>query len=577
MLDKYYQLITNVRETRLLLWLFIIAIVVRAIGMHYGYWHGDERINDAAKVLTGQLVPGQHFYPPLLNYINAVFFGILFVIGRLIPIWYSAAEFRAQYFSDPTVFYLTARLVVVFMSAAVAPLFYLIAKSLKFSRSSCIIAGAFGVFIPVMLLLSHLSKSDIPLATSAVLVVYVMLEKYKNLEKIKYDIFLGLAIALTLSFKHSYVFILAPLMLGHAYLHWRLTDINSTFKSLFITGIVMFIAWCILNIGILLDFKNFLDFQKIQAQMSIREGELFVDALSTWFMLAVHTSYGVNIVVTLLFIVFPFYINSKYSRFSEKALLNICWLSVAFGTLILVIMSGMRQHSGLWVPYFTLMQLFAALLLLDCSRAGLSSIRLASVGLSVITLILSFYGSSIIWKQTLAKPIADEVAQFVEEKYSDRKIIASFELRLPKKKEAQEAEFARHDRIAAKYNVTLPERSQERYIKKSAPDAIYYFGMPGVMFGLENTDDDSLGDAIKPYTWPLQKEEWVLDYWIDKGFDVFVLADHHYYLNETPVQVFRNFYGEIENRCNKTSVFNPVKSFFLEATVTVFDCRVSSS
>lgn len=575
---SYWQRFYDMREGRMLFWIFVAALVVRIIGMNYGYWHGDERVNDAAKVLAGQLVPGQHFYPPFYNYINAVFFGILFAIGRIIPVWHSVSDFKASYFSDPTAFYLTARFVCAAFGAAVAPLFYLVAKSLNFNRTQCLLAGIFGIFLPVMVLLCHISKSDIPLATASVLVIYVLLEKYKHLESIKYDVWLGFSISLAMSFKHSYVFILAPLMLGHAYLLWRASDIPATIRSLFITGLVLVPTWCVFNIGILLDLQNFIVFQKIQAQMSIREGETFWQAIAAWYEWSSHNSYGVNPIVTILFVVFPLYLNSKFSSIGVgKGILNISWISTAFATVVVIAMSGTRQHSGLWVPYFTCMQLFVAIMLLDVLRTSIQPLKLAGIATLSVSLLLSLYGSAVVWKQALVKPIADTVEEYIREGYSDRKILTSYELRLPQTKEMQEAEIARHNRIAEKYDVVMPERSEERLIKHSASDAVNHFGMPGVMFGLENADDESLKGNVKPYAWPIQKEEWFLDYWTSKGFSVFVVADHEYYKNETPAKAFRDFHTELADTCEKKMIFYPKKPFFLEATVTIFECDISAA
>ena len=108
--------------------LFLLAFALRALGADYGYFHGDERINDAAKVLAGQIVPGQHFYPPLITYLNGLAFGGLFALGLPLGWWGSPGEFRAQYFSDPTVFYLTARYLTAVIGALIAPLFFAIGR-----------------------------------------------------------------------------------------------------------------------------------------------------------------------------------------------------------------------------------------------------------------------------------------------------------------------------------------------------------------------------------------------------------------------------------------------------------------
>jgi hypothetical protein len=91
-------------EAWIFLALFAVALGLRLIGLDYGYFHGDERVNDAAKVLAGQLVPGQHFYPPFINYLNAVALVALFPVGLLSGWWEGAGDFRAAYFIDPTPF-----------------------------------------------------------------------------------------------------------------------------------------------------------------------------------------------------------------------------------------------------------------------------------------------------------------------------------------------------------------------------------------------------------------------------------------------------------------------------------------
>lgn len=573
----YCSSFARMRDYQLCIGLLLIAFLARVIGIDYGYWHSDERINDAARILSGQWMPTQHFYPPLFNYINAVFFALLYVGGRITFAWSSVSEFRSQYFADPTAFYMTARLVTAMLGAAVAPLFYLIARSLKFDKSRCLLMAMFGVFIPVMVLLCHISKSDIPLATSAILVFYVLLEKYKHLFNWKYDVFLGLSITLALSFKHSYVFILAPLMFGHAYLLWRKTDFPSAFKSLVITGAWMLATWCVLNLGILLDLQNFLDYQKIQAQMSLVGGGAYAAAFTAWFSWSAHTAFGVNGIVTVLFLVFPIYVNSRFCGLNSKSLLNVFWCSISFGTLVIILVSGTRQHSGLWVPYFTCMQLFVAVMLIDVLQSPLKNVKRVGFAATALTLAISCYGSLTIWQQALAQPIDEKIVQLVKQGLSQKKILASFDVALPQSKAAIEAEYSRHQRLAKKYGLALEAPASERFVEVSAEESVFWVTMPEVMFGLELTDDASLGAAMKAHTWPLQKQEWQLSYWLAQGFSVFIMADHDYHLHDTPSLIFRGFHRELETDCNKISEFKPTKPYFLEPTVTVFECEAAAA
>lgn len=575
MLKYWKEYFLTLSDRQWMLLLFIVALIIRTVGINYGYWHGDERIGDAAKALGGQLVPGQHFYPPLLNYINAVFLGFLYALGRLVPVWYSVDDFRQHYFADPTAFYLTARAVTAAMSAATAPLFFAIAKTLTLSKRQCILAGVWGILIPVMVLLSHISKSDVPLASSAILVIFLMIKKYENLtdKKTYWDAAIGGALALTMSFKHSYIFILFPMMVAHGFYLWKIKDFLSAFKSISAALAVFIPVWCVFNIGILLDFSNFIEFQKIQSEMSVHENVSYIAASVVWFKLASSLTEGVNGIVVILFFAFPFAIKQKNSLLPYKDILSICWASILIGMVIIIVISGTRQHAGLWVPYFTCMQLFACLCALELFQRFSSVLKTLSLIVNVVALGLSCIGTVIIWKQSLAQPISGKVAHYVSQNYASQKVATTFALDIPQQKEAQAAEFARHDRLAEKYNVTMPERAEERYIIQSAPGAVYYINLPAGMFGLETADENDPNYVVKPYAWPLQKEEWQLDHWLTQGFSIFVIADYDYYRNETPSKVFRAFYTELGDRCAKVKEFLPEKSLFLEATVTVFECR----
>jgi hypothetical protein len=133
-------------------------------------------------------------------------------------------------------------------------------------------------------------------------------------------------------------------------------------------------------------------------------------------------------------------------------------------------------------------------------------------------------------------------------------------------------EYARHELIAEKYSVTMPERALEKVNLKEGSDAINYFNMPGALHGLENSDDSTLAEEMKPYAWPLQKEEWSLDYWLGKGFEVFILGDHDFAREKSNVDLIRSFNSEIKERCDLIRHFTPTKPLYIEFSATVYDC-----
>ncbi len=573
--SKTCHYIGSLSNKNKVLLIFIVAFVVRVVGIDYGYFNPDERINDSAKVLSGNLVPGQHFYPPLLNYITAIFFALLYAVGRLSVSWYNLAEFRAQYFSDPMPFYITARLVICLISSAVAPLFYLIARELGLRSRYAMVAGLFGVFIPGMVFLSHIFKSDVPLSVCVVLVFYMALKKIKAPESKVIDIFLGLSIALALSFKHSYIFILVPFSLMFAVaMHHKYKDITLLLRSIVFICISTAVFLVVFNVGILIDFNNFIDYQKIQAVMSVRESKSVAAGLVSWWLIVSDHSFGVNAIVVVLFLLSPLVLlNNVFSK-DMKWLLCSFWLSIVVGSIVVMYLSGARQLSGLWLPYMVPMQLMAILLLCSLMQKRQKVFSIAAVFLAFSAFSVSLYGTLIVMKQALAKPIVYDVEAFISTHYKavGSKILTSFSLEAPQTRLMREASIARDERVANKYSIELPERAPESLILKDYADAINYFDMPVAFYGLENASDDDLGEAVKAHAWPLQKEEWQLDYWLDKGFDVFILGNHEKVLAESPEGVMRNFNIEIERRCDLVKYFKPTKPIYYEYSATIYKC-----
>jgi len=569
---KINTIISQARERYILLALFVFAIVVRGVGINYGYYFGDENINEAARALTGQLVPNQHFYPPLLNYLVAFSFAVLYGLGRLIPVWHDTLGFRAHYFSNPLTFYITARFLVVLVSASVAPLFYLLIRGLKFSKPYAVFAGLFAVFIPGMVLLSHISKSDVPLSVCVIFVFYAMLKQLKNPQSLSSSIILGLAIASAMSFKHSYIFFLLPLALGFALIFYQVADgVGSFAKKVVIVSCTALLFWCVFNIGILLDLENFIDYQKIQAIMSIRESSSFISVMARWWEIVADTHFGVNAITLVIFFLFP--VMLYLSGSGDKNILYVFWGSTTIGMFVVLYLTGERQQSGLWVPYMTAIQLLAVIglgLLLKTRRKAVSIAASTALG---VTFLLSLYGSFGVASQALAKPILHDLESFILERYQSRnaKILTGFSLRLPQSKAMVIAERERHDRLALKYNVDLPTRAEERLQAGNSSRAMDYFNMPFVFWGLEDADDESLKGNVKAFAWPFQTEEWELDYWLDKDYSVFIISNYEYYIN-SQVDIMRRFYLEISNRCELVRHFDPVKPLHIEFSASVYEC-----
>jgi hypothetical protein len=553
--------------------LFFLAVLVRLVGVDYGYFHGDERINDAAKVLTGDLVPGEHFYPPLLNYINAVFIAALFVVGRILGFWHDTEGFQAQYFNNPLVFYITCRFVIICIAAAIAPLFYQFSRRLEFSKLSSILVALLAVFLPAAVFLSHFSKSDLALASTTIWVFYLVFCKLENVASKKLDFLLGLGVALAFSFKQTYLFIAAPLFFGYLILLSRRTTVVPILFSVLNSALVFLPLMIVFNIGSILDYERYIEFQKIQQVMSFRD-DTFIDALGAFFRWTADSSAGITALPLVLFLAFPFFVFKLFPQQNHREFLWLMWGSIFVGTVIVIVITGERQHSGLLIAYWTGIQLCAALAIATLSnikRVG----RYLQIGIASISVGYLTVGTLEVWKQAASKPVVESLAEYLSSNYANRKIMTSAEIRAPQHNKAKQDDYARHLRIAEKYKVTMPERAEERARLDAPEDALFYRTMPGVMHGLENANDEDLEGIVQPYAWPLQKEEWSLDYWRKLGFSVFVVSNLETMSSDKQSQLVRDYYASMQSDCELKDVFYASKPDFLEHDIHVFECPLT--
>lgn len=552
--------------------LFLVALGLRLSGSDYGYFHGDERVNDAAKVLAGQLIPGQHFYPPFINYVNAIALAVLFGVGLVADWWDGTAAFRDQYFSDPTLFYIAARSMTALWAAGLAVAFFLGARRLALSRTLSSAVALLAVFFPLSVFMSHIAKGDAALATMLVASFWALLARMDSTRPLRWDLVLGLCVTLTLSFKHSAIFVLFPLGLGWIVLLAFKEGLTPAVKSFAMALAVIIVVWPVLNIGLILDFEGFLDYQRIQAVMSLRgDGQSALDGLVTLAKRSLELSFGMIATMVIAAVFSPILILTA-PNLRQKPTLLVIWGALAFGSVVTAVMTGARQPEHLWISNFAGFLFVGGLALASWAGSARSPQRWFAIFWLSSGILFGALGTSVVLRQANAIPIQQSIAQYLSQMHGDHRILTSAVLGLPQRKEAQQLELARLDRLAAKYNTPLPERAEERIIQTSAPNAVFYVNMPGVMFGLENVEDGEVDYEIKAHTWPMQPEEWKLGYWRDQGFELYVVQDFEYYAHTSAPKMRQDFLKDLAATCREIRRFEPVKPLFLEREVRIFDC-----
>ncbi len=427
------------------------------------------------------------------------------------------------------------------------------------------IVALFAVITPISVYLSYIYKGDVPQATATVFVVLCLIQKWNAPDSRAQDFYLGLALTLALSFKHSFIFFMAPLFVGYIAVFWPhlgTARLSASLLRVLATGLLL---WPLLNIGILLDLENFLNFQKIQAVMSITDGAGLIDALVLLIERALHWQSGLGLLMPLAFAAYPLFAH----RTHNAAVTLMIWLALVAGMVLVAYLVRLRQPEHLWVSFFVVMQLFGAFSLVLLARL-LRPLGWVAIGTAVSLAMIGCIG---IWRETLARPIASDIAVYLQTQHAGRKAVTGVPLPLQQSRAAQDYEFEIVDRTAEKYDITLPERAAERRVSVDLEQAYFVVPIPAVMFGLEDSTDAELDGKIRAYAWPPQQIDWTLDNWIKDDITLFVVTNLAYLQNETPSEMLRVFYQDLVSRCAVDAEFLPRKPLFLERQITVLDCE----
>lgn len=173
----------------------------------------QKHIQLAVKYGSGDLNPHSFDHPPLLSYVLFALYGVVFLVGRAVGWFHSAMDFEQRYFTDPTLFYVTARVFILGVSAATIPLFYAIARRLCGGRPA-LMATVWMAVSPVVIIWSHYATPTIPLLFMCLVSLYwtvQVLQRGRFWDSALAGFFGGLAIAT----KYDAGLLLVPLAAAH--------------------------------------------------------------------------------------------------------------------------------------------------------------------------------------------------------------------------------------------------------------------------------------------------------------------------------------------------------------------------
>ena len=565
-------LASNIRRSSIiysLLLLYFAALALRLPTLNWGGTSPDEYPAAAAKVLLGELSPTQQYYPPFLNYLTAVAYAFYYAIGRLVGWWNSAVAFRAAYFSNVTQFYVLSRLVVAALASTVAPLTFLLAIEQGIRLRAALALAAIVAVLPASVFWSEIAKSDSALGPAFLLVSLMLFRFYEEPERLDRQVALAASIAISVSLKQSAVFFLTPIVLisfaATMYAQpQKFVGVRAWLSTAFFAALI----WIPLNIGLLLNVRGFIDAQIVQSQMSLRNAG-FADSVAAWFSTATSEEAGIPIWALLIWVAVPavclFVLRNARIRFRLLSM----WVSTLVASIIIIILAGTRQNNQLILPYSVVMTTTVLLLLGHFVEGSSRKMRAGAAAGLVLMGGLFAVQSSFIIRQALAEPVALNVASAVVRfAPSGTRILSDIDLSsyLPLSSIGAAETRERNERLAAKYSVQLPPVAEERL--RFQADGYIIRNYPFVIGGLENVNAKDM-KVILPFAWPLQPEEWRLDYWLARNYRMFVFQQS---MLQHQVAVYHDFFVSISQACTRLATIPAKKSLILEDTMLIYRC-----
>ena len=104
----------------LIIIIIILGCILRIWGINFGLpllFHQDEPIvvNHAVAYGSGDLNPHFFIIPPFCSYLLFISYGAYFLLGKIFGVFGGVNDFALKFFTDPSSFYLIARVILGFM------------------------------------------------------------------------------------------------------------------------------------------------------------------------------------------------------------------------------------------------------------------------------------------------------------------------------------------------------------------------------------------------------------------------------------------------------------------------------
>lgn len=249
--------------------ILFFAVLLRVWGLNFGLpypLHQDEPIivNHAVAYGSGDLNPHFFIVPPLCSYLLFACYIVYLGAGMLLGLFSGTDSFALSFFTDPTHFYLIARVLLGLIPGALAVLLtYILYKKLFASRGAWYASLVMAVaFLPVAN--SHYAYGDNMMVMS-ILLAYVSMANIMKEPSLKNYLTSGAILGLAVGIKYNAGLLVFSFIAAHiAAVNFKGWNAKKTFFSgyLYLAALA---ALLVFSISILFDWPSMLEgIQKIR-------------------------------------------------------------------------------------------------------------------------------------------------------------------------------------------------------------------------------------------------------------------------------------------------------------------------
>ncbi len=255
------------------IWILILsAFFLRIVGIFDGlpaaynsteYFLAKTALSMGARQSLDPLI---YIYPTLYTYLLLSLYMILYLIGNLLGIFIDSIDFAIQFLTDPSIFYLTGRIINVLVSLLTIVIFYKLSRRI-FGETTARFAALIAALMYHFVQFSRFAVPDTLLIFFSTVATLLILQTYYHPSQKNYALS-GLFIGLAIGTKYNAGFLILGLLM--VYILHRIEHRQTKFWQNSLAGFLsLFIGFFIFNPLWLLKFSDFFEgYRLMSAQMS---------------------------------------------------------------------------------------------------------------------------------------------------------------------------------------------------------------------------------------------------------------------------------------------------------------------